>query len=92
MSDAICALVNTQLTHLGNNVVHCTLYIVDPNVQDCTGNTALHHAVENNALEALACLLSRGANSSILNNEMFGPIHMATQLNKIGILEVSASL
>ena len=57
-------------------------------LQDNDGNTPLHYAVENNAVDALSCLLQSGANSSIVNNDQNGPIHLATQLNKVQILQV----
>lgn len=60
----------------------------DLNVQDNEGNTALHYAVENNAVDALSCLLKAGANMSILNGDQNGPIHLAVQLNCIKILQV----
>ena len=61
----------------------------DLNIQDNEGNTPLHYAVENNAVDTLSCLLKAGANTSILNNDQNGPIHLAVQLNRIEILEVT---
>lgn len=58
-------------------------------MQDFNGNTALHYAVENSAKEAMVALLHSGADSSILNKDQLGPIHIATQLNRVEILEVS---
>lgn len=92
-------ILNFIIDHAGGKNRGCVaeyhfsvISIPDMNVQDSLGNTALHYAVENNALQALACLLGRGANSSIINNEQFGPIHLATQLNRIEILEARMPL
>ena len=52
------------------------------------GDTAMHQAVMNNSIECLSLLIESGANSSILNNEMNGPIHVAVILNQVDILKV----
>ncbi len=63
----------------------------DINAQDENGDTALHYAVKNDAVESLSCLLKNNANVSILNNDMNGPIHTAVILNKVNILEARNS-
>ena len=60
----------------------------DINAQDHNGDTALHFAVMNNAVDCLSYLIESGANSSILNNEMNGPIHVAIIMNQVDILKV----
>lgn len=41
----------------------------------------------NNAIECLDFLIESGANTSILNSEMNGPIHVAVIMNQVGILK-----
>lgn len=74
-------------------MIWCTMFnfvIPDLDACDSSGNTALHYAVENNCLESLSMLLASGANSSITNKDQIGPIHLATQLDRVSILEVGS--
>lgn len=64
--------------------------LLDLNVQDVNGDTPLHIAVVSDAIECLSLLIERGANMSILNHEMNGPIHVAVILNKVDILREMA--
>ncbi|RWS08098.1 transient receptor potential cation channel subfamily A member 1-like protein, partial [Dinothrombium tinctorium] len=57
------------------------------NVADNDGNTALHFAIESNSVEAASLLLRKGINTSILNKSAFAAIHLATQLNRISIIQ-----
>lgn len=60
----------------------------DINSRDINGDTPLHHAVMANSVESLSLLIESGADSSLLNNEMNGPIHVAVILNRVDILKV----
>ncbi|XP_023223427.1 transient receptor potential cation channel subfamily A member 1-like [Centruroides sculpturatus] len=56
-------------------------------MKDSQGNTALHVAVLNDSYETLKCLLKYDADSTLLNNDLKAPIHLATEYNKVRILE-----
>ena len=51
---------------------------VDPNLQDDSGNTALHYAVFHQHTALVRLLISRGANPIVLNNSRQTPLRMAT--------------
>lgn len=53
------------------------------NLQDSTGNTALHCAVLGQKNESVAILLEAGADPTLLNFQLSTPIHEAA---KIGFL------
>src|SRR3978361_2109040 len=50
----------------------------DPNIQDNTGSTALHYAVQKNNVEAIMLLLHFEANQNIKDNFGQTPINFAT--------------
>uniref|UniRef100_A0A5F4VQX5 Transient receptor potential cation channel subfamily A member 1 n=1 Tax=Callithrix jacchus TaxID=9483 RepID=A0A5F4VQX5_CALJA len=49
------------------------------NAMDDYGNTPLHCAVEENQIESVKFLLSRGANPNLRNFNMIAPLHIAVQ-------------
>ncbi|XP_032152220.1 transient receptor potential cation channel subfamily A member 1 [Sapajus apella] len=49
------------------------------NAMDDYGNTPLHCAVEENQIESVKFLLSRGANPNLRNFNMMAPLHIAVQ-------------
>uniref|UniRef100_A0A8C2UT80 Transient receptor potential cation channel subfamily A member 1 n=1 Tax=Chinchilla lanigera TaxID=34839 RepID=A0A8C2UT80_CHILA len=49
------------------------------NVMDNYGNTPMHWAAENNQVESIKFLLSRGANPNLRNSSMMAPLHIAVQ-------------
>ena len=57
------------------------------NMMDHNGDTALHFAVMNNSIKCLSILIEAGADSSILNNDMNAPVHMAVILNQTNVLK-----
>ncbi|KAK5642668.1 hypothetical protein RI129_008835 [Pyrocoelia pectoralis] len=63
----------------------------DLNMQDNLGNTPLHVAVEAEALDAVDYLLQLEVNTSILNEKKQAVIHLVTELNKVGVLEIMMS-
>ncbi|XP_049885221.1 transient receptor potential cation channel subfamily A member 1 [Pectinophora gossypiella] len=75
---------NTNILHFINN------YGGDLNCQDNSGNTPLHVAVENEALDAIEFLLQQHVNTGLLNEKTQAPIHLATELNKVPVLQVFA--
>ncbi|XP_055621544.1 transient receptor potential cation channel subfamily A member 1 isoform X6 [Toxorhynchites rutilus septentrionalis] len=60
----------------------------DLNAQDMFGNTPLHVAVENDALDAMEHLLQIPVVTNILNEKKLAPVHLATELNKVKCLQV----
>ncbi|XP_077302598.1 transient receptor potential cation channel subfamily A member 1-like isoform X1 [Arctopsyche grandis] len=56
------------------------------NKQDSLGNTPLHLAVENDAIEAIRFLLEIPVDTSVLNEKKQAPIHLATELNRVETL------
>ena len=48
----------------------------------------MHEAIQNNACDSLNFLLENKADSSILNNELYAPIHLAALLNKVDCIKV----
>ncbi|KAL4717669.1 hypothetical protein ACJJTC_000818 [Scirpophaga incertulas] len=75
---------NTNILHFINN------YGGDLNCRDNSGNTPLHVAVENEALDAIEFLLQQHAQTDVLNEKTQAPIHLATELNKVSVLLVFA--
>ena len=47
----------------------------------------MHDAVHNNACDSLDFLLEKNANSTILNNDLYAPLHLAALLNKVRIAQ-----
>lgn len=62
----------------------------DINLADNEGNTALHEAARNDAADAVQLLISAGANAAQLNEELYAPLHVAAQLEKLLALEAMA--
>ena len=58
------------------------------NLQDQHGNTPLHLAVCAGHTKCIDYLLNSGADSSVLNEELAAPIHLAVELNAIDSLKV----
>ncbi|CAH2035066.1 unnamed protein product, partial [Iphiclides podalirius] len=56
--------------------------------RDNAGNTPLHLAVENEALDAIEFLLQQNVDTCALNEKSQGPIHLATELNKVTVLQL----
>lgn len=52
-------------------------YNVDPNIQDCDGNTALYHAVVCKRYDVIEFLLTHGAHPNISNNKNVTPLDFA---------------
>ncbi|XP_052746471.1 transient receptor potential cation channel subfamily A member 1 [Bicyclus anynana] len=75
---------NTNILHFIKN------YGGDLNPADVAGNTPLHIAVENESLEAIDFLLQNNVNTCALNEKNQAPIHLATELNKVSVLQVFA--
>lgn len=48
----------------------------------------MHEAVTNNACDSLDFLLENDADSSILNNELYAPLHLAALCNKVDCIAV----
>jgi len=63
-------------------------YILDLNIEDKNGWTPLHHAVRNNALNAIEFLLDNGVNDEQFNKQQEAPIHLAIMHNQLKALEV----
>lgn len=62
---------------------------IDLNVKDALGNTALHHAVANNNLQAIKQLLNApGIDIAIKNNENETPLQHAVRENMTRIIEI----
>ncbi|XP_047040389.1 transient receptor potential cation channel subfamily A member 1 isoform X3 [Helicoverpa zea] len=72
---------NTNILHFINN------YGGDLNAKDNFGNTPLHVAVENVALDAIEFLLQHRVDTSILNDKSQGALHLATELNRVSVLQ-----
>ncbi len=58
------------------------------NIQDTNGWTPLHHAVPNNALNAIEFLLDNGVDDVRLNKQEEAPIHLAIIHNQLKALGV----
>jgi len=58
------------------------------NIEDKNGWTPLHHAVRNNALDAIEFLLDNGVDDVRLNKQEEAPIHLAVIHNKLDALKV----
>ena len=43
----------------------------------------MHDAIHSNACDSLNFLLENNADSSILNNDLYAPLHLAALLNKV---------
>lgn len=61
----------------------------DVNVRDNLGDTPLHHAIQNDQVDALNLLIANGADTSVVNNRQMAAIHCAVELNKPTVLQVS---
>ncbi len=66
--------------------------ILDLNIEDKNGWTPLHHAVRNNALNAIEFLLDNGVDDVRLNKQGEAPIHLAVIHNKSDALKVCLKL
>ncbi len=55
---------------------------VDVNKQDSSGQTPLHHAVENQSLRIIKLLLLQGADPSIQDSRGATPLHIAVKTNQ----------
>jgi ankyrin repeat protein len=62
--------------------------MVDLNIEDKNGWTPLHHAVRNNALNAIEFLLDNGVDDVRLNGQEEAPIHLAVFHNQLDALKV----
>jgi ankyrin repeat protein len=62
--------------------------MIDLNIEDKNGWTPLHHAVRNNALNAIEFLLDNGVDDVRLNKQEEAPIHLAVIHNQLKALEV----
>jgi len=58
------------------------------NIEDKNGWTPLHHAVRNDALNAIEFLLDNGVDDVRLNKQEEAPIHLAVIHNKLDALKV----
>ncbi len=58
------------------------------NIEDKNGWTPLHHAVRNNALNAIEFLLDNGVDDVRLNKQEEAPIHLAVIHNQSDALKV----
>jgi ankyrin repeat protein len=64
------------------------IFCIDLNVEDKIGWTPLHHAVRNNALNAIEFLLDNGVDDTRLSKQFEAPIHLAVIHNQLKALEV----
>jgi ankyrin repeat protein len=62
------------------------------NIEDKNGWTPLHHAVRNNALNAIEFLLDNGVDDVRLNKQEEAPIHLAVIHNQLKALEVCLNI
>lgn len=62
------------------------------NIEDINGWTPLHHAVRNNALNAIEFLLDNGVDDSRLTKQHEAPIHLAVIHNQLQALEVCVNM
>ena len=62
------------------------------NIEDKDGWTPLHHAVRNNAVNAIEFLLDNGVDDHPLNKQQEAPIHLAVIHNQLKSLEVSETI
>ncbi|KAF6200611.1 hypothetical protein GE061_005054 [Apolygus lucorum] len=61
----------------------------DLNITDHQGNSPLHVAVEHDSLEAIDFLLQqKSVNANILNEKKQTVVHLATEMNKVKVLDV----
>ena len=65
------------------------MLFVDLDVVDVEGDSALHCAVSNNAINAVESLMSHGAQPNIKNNRQMAPLHIAAKANKKHIMKVT---
>lgn len=64
------------------------MIVLDLNIQDVNGWTPLHHAVRNNALNAIEFLLDQGVDDTRANYREEAPIHIAIIHNQLKALKV----
>ena len=64
----------------------------DLNIQDKTGDTALHVAAEMNQAEAASYLIQCGAKRDIQNHLFMAPLHVAVNKSSVEAIEVRAMI
>jgi ankyrin repeat protein len=62
------------------------------NIEDKNGWTPLHHAVRNNALDAIEFLLDNGVDDVRLNKQNEASIHLAVIHNQLDALKVRLNI
>ncbi|XP_077994290.1 ankyrin repeat and SAM domain-containing protein 1A-like isoform X2 [Glandiceps talaboti] len=63
----------------------------NPNCQDSSGYTPLHHAVLNNHSDIVLYLVSHDANPNIADNKGLTPVHLASWSGNAGIVKILLS-
>mgnify|MGYP002781060212 CR=1 FL=1 len=66
--------------------------LTDLNIEDKNGWTPLHHAVRNNAINAIEFLLDQGIDDVRLNKQHEAPIHLAVIHNQLEALKVNRAM
>lgn len=85
---ALIAQYNGGNSHL-TSIYSIKYFFIDLNIEDKDGWTPLHHAVRNNALNAIDFLFEHGVDDVRLNKQHEAPIHLAVIHNQLEGLKVS---
>ncbi|CAF1093211.1 unnamed protein product [Rotaria sordida] len=84
----LCAAHNAAARNRVGILALIAQYNEDLNIEDKDGWTPLHHAVRNNALNAIEFLLDNGVNDVHLSKQHEAPIHLAVIHNQLKALEL----
>ena len=91
VAGAVTIPVAAVVVYINNFICHTFPDYVDINDVDNCGSTALHIAIENGHKVALEYLIRHGGDTSLLDGRNRTPLHLAVELNKHELLDVSHS-